>query len=69
MSDIERQTIINYISALNIEEKKLVADCLPIEICFNRVGNYLKDLRELEHGLFELASEHIDRRMLNGRHE
>lgn len=69
MGDIEKQAIIDYISALNIEEKRLVAACLPIEICFNQIGDYLKDSKKLEYGLFELASEHIDRRKLNGRYE
>lgn len=45
MGEAERQHIIDNIAAMSDEEKKLVAQCIPYDICLERIKNELDCMR------------------------
>lgn len=46
LTEMARRELISRVKALNPEEMKLVVDNLPIELCYNRIGEELQKFKE-----------------------
>lgn len=46
MTQMAREELISRIKALDPEELKLVVDHIPVELCYNRIGEELRKFKE-----------------------
>lgn len=46
MTEMAREELISRIKALDAEELKLVVDTIPVELCYNRIGEELQKFKE-----------------------
>ena len=56
LTNQEKAELTARIEGMDIEELKLIADILPLEIVHNRIGKELKRLRNLEKKLVEISN-------------
>ena len=56
LTNQEKAELVSRIEGMDIEELKLIADILPLEIVHNRIGKELKRLRNLEKKLVDISN-------------
>ena len=56
MSEIEKNELITRIKGMSKEELEVVADCIPVELCHNRIGKELKKAKILDETIMGLAA-------------
>lgn len=56
MSEMEKNELITRIKGMSKEELEVVADCIPVELCHNRIGKELKKAKMLDEAIMGLAA-------------
>lgn len=59
MSQMEKEAIFNFVNGCCKEEKIFMAECLPIEILYNRIGQVLSEKKDLEEKLRNVAENFL----------
>lgn len=56
MEEMEKRELIARINGMSKEELEIVADHIPVELCYNRIGKELKKARMLDESITRLAA-------------
>lgn len=56
MSEMETKELIARINGMSKEELEVVADHIPVELCYNRIGKELKKAKMLDEAIIGLAA-------------
>lgn len=56
MEEMEKRELIARINGMSKEELEIVADHIPVELCYNRIGKELKKARMLDEAIMGLAA-------------
>lgn len=57
MSEIELEKFKGIIKGMTNEELEVIADIIPVELCYNRIGKELKRMRQFRGSVGEALKE------------